>query len=130
MIQKHCITCKGIIKAISYKPYCATLQNHSLSQSIMLENLLARHTSFFSFFQKDSESSRFSGSKKSIRCFGVSSVLEFLKKCFVKKSSFFVVMSACKNWSKFQNTPFLLVCGDIKIWINFWELTWWKKVTS
>ena len=51
------------LQSISYKPYCQILQNHSLSQSIMLENLLARQTSFF-FFQKDSESSRSPGTKK------------------------------------------------------------------
>ena len=47
--------------------------------------------------------------------------------CSKLKSRLFLVRSAPKNQSKFQNFAFLLF--DIQIWIAFYKLTWEEKVT-
>ena len=51
-----------------------------------------------------------------------------IKKCFAKNSLFLSCQHACKNWSKYKNTTFLLV--QIQIWIKFLEADMMKKVTS
>ena len=47
-----------------------------------------------------------------------------LKKCLVQKYLFFIM----SDWSKFQNTAFLLV--DTQIWINFLRADLTKKESS